>query len=73
MTTIVKVQRALFPKNAPALIYDRKQSWIEQRSLGCDVAADLGSDPKGYFQATLKSDGGGKCWIIGNRVKDQDW
>lgn len=73
MPTIVKVQVAQFPKGAPALIYDKARKWTEHVNLAKDTKAALGDDPKGYFEATLKTDGGGRYWLIGKRVSDQPW
>lgn len=70
---IVKVQRALSSGEVapPALIYDqtRQHQWFVQLSQK-EVQALLGSDAKGYFEATV-SDRGKP--ILGTRVADQPW
>lgn len=69
MTTIVKVQQALFPAGASALVYGEGRSMVAQMELPKHVRKALGDDPKGYFEAT-RSNG---QWVIGKRVEDQPW
>jgi hypothetical protein len=67
--TVVKVQVAIVPPGAPALIYDKNRERITQQNLSRHVKRALKNDLKGYFTATWA----GVSWQIGKRVKDEDW
>jgi hypothetical protein len=68
---IVKVQVALMPRGAPALVYDRKQKHMAQQHLDADTKKALGREPKGYFKASWSPDD--RAWQIGERVERQPW
>jgi hypothetical protein len=77
---IVKIQRALVGEPS-LLVYDRPNSdgrggytheIFSQISMPEHaIAAILGEDLKGYFDATLED--GGKSIVFGKRVPDEDW
>lgn len=82
MIEIVKVQVALMPKGAPALIIPKDCAAkiaevghmqgggrIQTRKLDADTLRALNGDSKGYFKASFV---GGR-WKLGRRVQDQDW
>lgn len=66
---IVKVQRALFPPNAPALIYNKSRTVMQTRQLSKKDLAKFGEDMKAYFQAKHED---GKITLI-KRNPDEDW
>jgi hypothetical protein len=68
---IVKVQRALYPKTAPWLVYaeDRRETFIEASKIPDHVKKALGDNVKGYFLASW--DGG--RWNFGAKVSDPGW
>jgi hypothetical protein len=75
MTDIVKVQRPLMTNDAdiPWLIYDKshkRSQQLPQRVIPPAAVRALGNDPKGYFEGHWSSMFG---WVIGKRVKNQDW
>ena len=71
--SIVKVPRPLYsPEADPGfLVYDQHRTRIVQQSIPDAVDDALGSDLKGYFQATWG--GSERRWRIGKRVDDQPW
>lgn len=66
---IVKVQTALYPLGAPALIYSRDRSVFEQRLLSDREAIKMRGDVKAYFEA----DHARGRLELKERVPDQDW
>jgi len=66
---IVKVQIALFPPGAPALIYNKSRSVNQTRYLSKDELKKMGEDMKAYFQA--KNDTNKITLIV--RIPDEDW
>lgn len=67
---IVKVQVALVPRGAPALIYDKERKHVSQQILASATVKSLNADLKGYFDAAWN----GHRWIVGNRVEQpKDW
>lgn len=69
MTEIVKVQQALFPPGAPALVYAKNKAHIRQMELPKAVRDAMGPDAKAYFHAETV-DG---SWKIGKRAPAQSW
>ena len=67
----VKVQRALFPADAPALIYAPRYDRLTHQPLDRRVLAALGDDLKGYFAAIWH--GAEAEWELGVRLPDEDW
>ena len=66
---VVKVQCALYPADAPALVYARGREHTVLQRLDRRIRRVLGDDVKGYFRATWNGTG----WKIGARVADQGW
>jgi hypothetical protein len=66
---IVKVQRLLYPRNGPALIYDQKRERQQQVELPDDVRHQMGGELKAYFEAEWSRN----KWRIGKRVAKQPW
>ena len=69
MKAIIKVQVALSPRGAPALIYKHGRELMTHQALAPAVVRALGTDPKGYFDGEYV-DG---HWKIGARVANQSW
>jgi hypothetical protein len=69
VSTIVKVQRALFPRDAPALIYDQSRAHTVQAELSEDVRHQMGGEAKAYFRAVWT----GKTFVLRERVANQPW
>jgi hypothetical protein len=69
MKTIIKVQVAIMPPGAPALIYDKDRAHTTQQYLPKAVRKALKGDLKGYFDGSWVENE----WFIGKRVKDEDW
>lgn len=66
---IVKVQLALYPPGAPALIYDERQTIMQQiEELPIEILHAMSPDKKAYFYATLD---GSKKLHFGTRVFGQ--
>jgi hypothetical protein len=66
---IVKVQRALFPADAEAMIYDRTRQLTVVRHLTPEELLKLGGSAKGYFNAEYEN---GDFTLL-DRVPDQPW
>ena len=66
---IVKVQRALFPRDAPGLVYDRKSKHCVQMQIPEGVKLQMGGEPKAFFRAHWT----GATWDIRQRVGWQSW
>jgi hypothetical protein len=66
---IVKVQRALFPADAEAMIYDRTRQRLVVRHLTPDELLKLGDRAKGYFNAEHENDD----FTLLDQVPDQPW
>lgn len=60
---IVKVQRPLFPADAPWLIYDERRSFSIMMLPTPELLEQMGDDNKAYFQANPAKGGrhGGKA------------
>lgn len=71
LRAIVKVQVAIVPRGAPAMIYDRERRRISYRHLDRATTEALGEDLKGYFDARWLVEQ--QRWDIGRRVEDQSW
>jgi hypothetical protein len=67
--TIVKVQVAIVPRGAPALIYDQRREKVTQQVLTRGTMKHMGHDLKGYFEALWETG----QWKIGKRVANEDW
>lgn len=67
--TIVKVQVALFPAGAPALVYAKGKRNMVQQEISQGARDALKGDAKGYFEAEFD----GKEWKIGSRTMPQAW
>lgn len=66
---IVKVQRPLFPVDAPCLIYNKAKTVMQTRYISNKDLAKMGSDMKAYFQAKNEN---GKITLI-TRVPNEEW
>lgn len=69
MGEIVKVQRAIVPKDGPALIYDRRRRHEIATPLSPSVTKIMGDDYKLFFHAEWT----GSTWIIGQQAPWQEW
>lgn len=70
MTEIVKVQRPVFPPDAPWLIYDRDRKHmreVDSRAIPQYVRDQMGDDMKAYFVGAWSGVVG---WGLSNRVSD---
>jgi hypothetical protein len=66
---IVKVQRPLYPPDAPCLIYDKSRRFVRQQHLCEYDAKKMGNDYKAYFTAKKYY----RELVLLNRIPDQDW
>ena len=66
---IVKLQRALFPADAPILAYDKHRRHTRQITATKELKRLFGGKAKIYAEATLK----GETMEIGRLVEDQPW
>ena len=68
---IVKVQVPLTTNHDSPLplVYDRARQRMSMQPVSHSVLAELGDDPKGYFEAEWVDD----RWVIGRRVADQSF
>lgn len=66
---IVKVQRALYPTNAPALIYNKSRTVMQTRQLSKKELQEMGEDMKAFFQARNDAN---EITLI-KRNPDEDW
>lgn len=69
---ILKIQAALFPKGAPALIYDQSRKFqrtIPAAELPALVRAALAINPRVFFEANVS--GSNIEW--GTQVPHQNW
>lgn len=69
--TVVKVQRALMPPEAPALIYDERRTHQELRQLTGSEAAEMATVYKAYWLA--RWDAHRETWTLLQRTKHQNW
>jgi hypothetical protein len=69
--TIVKVQRALMPPDATALIYDERRTHQELRHLTPAEAAEMRTINKAYWLA--RWDAHRETWSLLKRTDHQDW
>lgn len=69
MGEIVKVQRAIVPKDGPALIYDRRRRHEVSATLSPDIMKAMGDDFKLFFEAEWTGSG----WKIGKQAPWQEW
>lgn len=69
MKTIVKVQVPLFPKGAPALVYNKDRSVMQQCPVDASLKKLMRGRAKAYFAANIE---GGKIRLI-RQTPDQDW
>ena len=67
---IVKVQRPLFPADAPCLIYNKSRTVMQTRKLSKKDLAKMGNDMKAFFQA--KNEENNRITLI-TRAPDEDW
>ena len=66
---IVKVQRALYPANAPSMIYNQSRSRTWMVKLSKEDLRKMGDDVKAYFEAKEL----GNEILLYERVDNQDW
>jgi len=68
---IVKVQVAIMPKYAPALVYNHNRKRLSHQELSPGTKAALNGDLKGYFEAVWTP---GQGYVIGARVAEpENW
>lgn len=66
---IVKIQRPIFPKGGPLLVYNKTRSFYAEMADTPALASILPDELKGYFDAELVGDE----LQIGDRVADRNW
>jgi hypothetical protein len=72
---IVKIQRALFPPGAPALIYSQSRDFMTEMPLGAlppDVRAALDKSPKVYWNAARHPGRRGPL-LFRTQAEPQEW
>jgi hypothetical protein len=71
---IVKVQRPLFPPDAPWLVYDQRRTFHVTMQPTAELLDMMGSDDKAWFRADRPKGNSGQATIrILERVADQPW
>ncbi len=69
MSEIVKVQRAIVPRDGPVLIYDKRRRHEVTVPLSDDLVKVIGDEFKLFFNAEWT----GSTWKIGDRAPWQSW
>ena len=69
MKTIIKVQRPIFPQNAPALIYNKKETIFQQMPLEGALKVAMGDSLKSYFEVAIAE---GEIKLL-RQVFNQGW
>ncbi|HWY35144.1 MAG TPA: hypothetical protein VNX68_10900 [Nitrosopumilaceae archaeon] len=68
-TTVVKIERVLYPTGQPAKIYDQAKTCVIEMLLDDAIREQMGGEKIGYFQALRTQQG----WQIGRRVPNKTW
>jgi hypothetical protein len=68
-TSIVKVERRLYPRDQPATIRDKNNGMVVSRQLHEDECHKMAGNTVEYFHAVKKS----SDWQLGSIAKEQKW